>query len=373
MEIDVRLPRHLREQQRAELLEAELERGARARRGRRDPRDLAHPRRDQERRDLGDGRRHRAPRADRLAAAVPVAGRRGQTARDSSAPALPPTPDARDTAGRLRDLHRLGRHPAARSRTRCAPIYSTRSARGLAAVGTGAAEHATAVAVAQGGREEAALLGLPARVPAALAALANGTSCHALDFDDTHEAGICHSSTVVAPAALAAGEASATRRRRCWTRTCWGARSRCALRSVRRRASTRAASIPRPCAVVRSRGRGGEAFGLDRTQARNALGIVGSFAAGLFEFLRNGSTKPLHAGWAAQAGEAGGAAGGGRGHGTLDRDRRRFGLIASHTDSPAAADEMTETLGDTWRSRRSRSSRSPRAISCTRAPGRQRP
>ena len=59
---------------------------------------------------------------------------------------------------------------------------------GLGAVGTGAAAHATAVAAAQGGAPEATLLGRTERVPAALAAFANGTRCHALDFDDTHEA-----------------------------------------------------------------------------------------------------------------------------------------------------------------------------------------
>src|SRR4051794_17741583 len=71
---------------------------------------------------------------------------------------------------------------------------------GLAAVGSGAAEHAAAVARAQGGDPQASMLGEGARVPAALAAFANGTRCHALDFDDTHEAGICHASAVVAPA-----------------------------------------------------------------------------------------------------------------------------------------------------------------------------
>jgi 2-methylcitrate dehydratase PrpD len=81
---------------------------------------------------------------------------------------------------------------------------------GLAAVATGEAAAATAVAVDQGGREEATLLGAQPRVPAPVAALANGTRCHALDFDDTHERGICHSSAVVAPAALAAGEGRAS-------------------------------------------------------------------------------------------------------------------------------------------------------------------
>src|SRR5438034_5885242 len=68
---------------------------------------------------------------------------------------------------------------------------------GLAAVGVGEAGHASAVAVSQGGRPESSVLGSDAMIPAAMAAFANGTRCHGLDFDDTHEAGICHVSTVV--------------------------------------------------------------------------------------------------------------------------------------------------------------------------------
>src|SRR5215218_837748 len=48
--------------------------------------------------------------------------------------------------------------------------------------------------------------GLAGGRTAADAALANGTLCHALDFDDTHAASISHVSVVVVPAALAAAQ-----------------------------------------------------------------------------------------------------------------------------------------------------------------------
>ena len=49
------------------------------------------------------------------------------------------------------------------------------------------------------------------RVGAGPAALANGALIHALDFDDTHEVTLVHSSAVVAPSALAVAEANAAK------------------------------------------------------------------------------------------------------------------------------------------------------------------
>ena len=60
----------------------------------------------------------------------------------------------------------------------------------------------------------ATVLGTPVRLSPVGAALVNGTSGHALDFDDTSYTGIMHGSTVVLPAALAAAEESAADGRR---------------------------------------------------------------------------------------------------------------------------------------------------------------
>ncbi len=58
------------------------------------------------------------------------------------------------------------------------------------------------------GRGFATLVGSNVRVPARAAALANGTTSHALDYDDTHFANIGHPSVAVIPAALAVAEAT---------------------------------------------------------------------------------------------------------------------------------------------------------------------
>lgn len=70
---------------------------------------------------------------------------------------------------------------------------------GLAALGLEKGTEGADVALEQGGKEEATVIGGAASVPAASAALANGVLCHALDFDDTHAGAIAHVSTVVVP------------------------------------------------------------------------------------------------------------------------------------------------------------------------------
>jgi 2-methylcitrate dehydratase PrpD len=221
---------------------------------------------------------------------------------------------------------------------------------GIAATGLGAAGHATALAVAQGGRPEASILGEPDRVPAALAALANGTRCHGLDFDDTHEAGICHVSTVVAPAALAVGEAS--RRSGGEVLDAYVLGSEVALRIAIALVDGLYARGFHPTSVCGAFGAAAATsrlLGLEPSEAANALGIVGSFAAGLFEYLSDGSaTKPLHAGWAAQAGiqAARLARAGATGPATVIEGR--FGLAASHTGATIDAAALVEGLGERW-------------------------
>ncbi|MBT5514575.1 MAG: hypothetical protein HOK25_10880 [Rhodospirillaceae bacterium] len=58
----------------------------------------------------------------------------------------------------------------------------------------------------QYGSEPSSLLGTSDSASAPGAALANGVSAHALDFDDTSYAGVVHGSAIVLPAVLAVGE-----------------------------------------------------------------------------------------------------------------------------------------------------------------------
>lgn len=65
---------------------------------------------------------------------------------------------------------------------------------------------ATAFAEAEGGREEATLVGSAVRVPVTLAAFANGLMGHADETDDSHLAGRFHPGCAIVPAALAVAE-----------------------------------------------------------------------------------------------------------------------------------------------------------------------
>lgn len=60
--------------------------------------------------------------------------------------------------------------------------------------------------MAEGGIGEASIIGAALKLPARAAALINGTTSHALDYDDTHFAHIGHPSVVVISAALAMAE-----------------------------------------------------------------------------------------------------------------------------------------------------------------------
>lgn len=62
------------------------------------------------------------------------------------------------------------------------------------------------LAAEEGGAPQATLFGAKGRVPARMAALANGALSHALDYDDTHFAYVGHPSVAVFPAALAMAE-----------------------------------------------------------------------------------------------------------------------------------------------------------------------
>ena len=57
-----------------------------------------------------------------------------------------------------------------------------------------------------GGKKSSTVLVYGAKVPPVSAALANGSMCHALDFDDTHDRAVLHTGVAVVPAAFAVAE-----------------------------------------------------------------------------------------------------------------------------------------------------------------------
>lgn len=62
------------------------------------------------------------------------------------------------------------------------------------------------IALESGGKKESTILGFGDRVPAHMAAFANGAMAHALDFEDAHDLALVHPNAASVPAALATAE-----------------------------------------------------------------------------------------------------------------------------------------------------------------------
>lgn len=147
-------------------------------------------------------------------------------------------------------------------------------------------------------------IGHSTRLTAADAALVNGTAAHGEDFDDTFEGGPVHSGAVIVPAVLAIAEREGLAGERVMLGISAGTELLCRLGLVAPKAIHKAGF--HPTAVLGSLAASfavGVAVGASAKDLKNALGIAGSTASGIIEYLGDGSwTKRMHAGWSAQAG-----------------------------------------------------------------------
>lgn len=144
--------------------------------------------------------------------------------------------------------------------------------------------------------------GTSLRAPAPLAALANGVSAHALDYDDTSFVLVAHTSGSAVPALLALGELQHATGRQMLAAFVAGYE-----------ATTRLAAAIMPALYVRgwhttgtlgalcAAACGAHLAGLDPAGNSNALGIAASMAGGLRANFGS-FTKALHTGSAAQTG-----------------------------------------------------------------------
>src|SRR5476651_1024880 len=136
------------------------------------------------------------------------------------------------------------------------------------------------------------------------AAFVNGTAAHGEDFDDTFEGGPVHAGAVVVPAVLAACERHNPGGRMALIGIAVGSEVLCRLSVVVPKAVHKAGF--HPTAIFGAMGAAAgvsAALGLNARQIVDALGIAGSMAGGIIEYLAEGAwTKRLHAGWAAQSG-----------------------------------------------------------------------
>src|SRR6266513_1215514 len=139
---------------------------------------------------------------------------------------------------------------------------------------------------------------------AAGAAFINGTAIHGEDFDDTFEGGPVHAGAVVVPAVLAACERHKPDGSSALLGIAVGVETMCRLSTVAPTLTHKAGFHPTAIFGAMGAAAGvGAALGLTARQLVDALGIAGSMAGGIIEYLAEGAwTKRLHPGWAAQSG-----------------------------------------------------------------------
>jgi 2-methylcitrate dehydratase PrpD len=206
-------------------------------------------------------------------------------------------------------------------------------------------------ALATFGAGDVPTLGSKTRLSARDAAVLNGVLVHGLDFDDTHIGAVTHVSAAALPAAISAAVAADASTRDLLLGYLLGV-------EVSARVGLAGAGAFHdlgfhPTAVAGAFGSAvaaGKIAGLDADQLVAAQGVVGSMAAGLLEFLEDGSwTKRLHPGWAAQSGITAATFAKAGWSGPEAVYEGRFGLFTSHLHGRDTHPELVaEGLGQRW-------------------------
>ena len=147
-------------------------------------------------------------------------------------------------------------------------------------------------------------IGHPRALDAAGAAIVNGVATHGEDFDDTLEGAPIRVGAMVIPAVLAACERFGRSGSDALLGIVCGLEAICRFNHIAPGAIHRAGF--HPVGVIGALGGtvgASVALGLNARQMTMALGIAGSLASGILEYLTDGAwTKRLHPGWAAQSG-----------------------------------------------------------------------
>jgi 2-methylcitrate dehydratase PrpD len=156
--------------------------------------------------------------------------------------------------------------------------------------------------LAPDGTGEATILGRRERAPALIAALVNGATAHALDYDDTHLDMVGHPTVAVAPAVVALAERTGARGDEVAAAFLAGVETECRLgRLVNPGHYAVGWHTTGTLGVFGAAAACAHLLRLDDAGFRSALGVAASQAAGLKASFGT-MTKPLHAGKAASNG-----------------------------------------------------------------------
>ena len=196
------------------------------------------------------------------------------------------------------------------------------------------------------------VIGMPAWLPLRDAAQMNGFLIHALDFDDTHVAGVLHATCTAVPTLLAMGQKHTISGREMLIAYL------AAIEVDARIGMAATGGFHRkgfhPTGVVGAYGAAiaaGRAGGLTRAQLQDAQGIVLGMASGTLGFLDEGAwNKRLHAGWASVVGITAAELARQGFKGPSKPYEGEFGLYNCFTEDGAAIDwaACTHDLGSDW-------------------------
>jgi len=155
------------------------------------------------------------------------------------------------------------------------------------------------------GPKNGVIIGTKERAPYPYAALANGTSSHAIEMDDVHNEASLHPGVVVFPAALATSEMVGADGKNFIEAVVLGYEVMIRLgKALGPEKHYRRGFHPTAtCGTFGSSVAASKILGLQEEGMTSTMGIAGSQAAGSMEFLAQGAwTKRFHPGWAAHNG-----------------------------------------------------------------------
>lgn len=200
-----------------------------------------------------------------------------------------------------------------------------------------------------GAGNEAHAIGSGTALPAASAALVNGTLAHGLDYDDTHIGAIYHASAPALAAALAAGESAGASGADVLTAFIVALELGCRLAGAAPgEFHARGLHPTAMCGVFAAAAAAARLRGASTDSLVHAFGLAGSQAGGILE-LSEGWLKRLHPGWAAHAGLAADALGRAGFQGPSTVFEGSSGFYAAHLGHVPPTDQLPAyELGRTW-------------------------
>ncbi len=202
-----------------------------------------------------------------------------------------------------------------------------------------------------GGGRESTIIGYGDKVSISAAALVNGSLAHGVDFDDSHSEAVLHPSSSTVPTAMAFGEKLHANGKRIIESVVAGLEIVIRIGSVApNQFHAKGFHATAVCGTFGAAATASKVLGLDRERISRAMGIAGSQAAGIFEYLTDGSwIKRAHPGWAAHSGSWAAllAKHGFTGPHTVFEGR--FGLFNTHIgEGLYNIENLTRGLGKEW-------------------------